>query len=134
MENWKLVATDNINRMLKVRDDIDTIKKDEYPSLITIKHKYMTSDDILFPMPETLGFFLTFEEVCLKKLESSVYVAQDIDTGFLKLYIYSKDFETTIYDCINYFTKKPELHIEFDVKDDRSWRFISEVMLEKVNV
>lgn len=126
MGNWKLVATDDINRMLKVRDDIDTItNKAQYPSLITIKHKYATSDDILFPMPQTLGFFAGFEEGCLLNLKDAIYVGQDIDTGFLKLYIYAKDFEQTIHDSIEYLKKKPEFHIEFDVKSDKEWKFIN---------
>jgi len=121
MDNWKLVESTDINRMLKVRTDLNQINKEEYPHLIILTHRYATSDDILFPEPSTLAFFATFEEKSLKKLESGIYVAQDIHTGLLDIYIYTYNYKKTIIETVEYLKQKPEYHIEFKVNADLKW-------------
>ena len=121
MNNWILKESVDLNRMLKIRDDLHLINKDEYPQLIRINHKYATSDDLLFPEAPTLAFFATFEEKCLNNLESGVYVAQDIYTGILELYIYTYNYKKTIIETTEYLKLKPEYHIEFKVNSDPTW-------------
>jgi len=121
MDNWELKPCSDLNRMLKVRTDLSLINKDEYPFLIVIKHRYATSDDVIFPEPFTLGFFAAFEEKCLNTLESGIYVAQDIYTGMLELYIYTYNYKKTIIETTEYLKLKPEYHIEFQVLSDTNW-------------
>lgn len=121
MDNWKLKESSDLNRMLKVRTDLESIKKEEYPHLIILTHRYATSDDVLFPEPSTLGFFAGFEERCLANLTAGVYVAQDIHTGLLDIHIYTNDYKTTITETVEYLKQKPEYHIEFKVNGDKNW-------------
>jgi len=121
MDNWELKECIDLNRMLKVRTDLNLINKEEYPHLIILTHRYATSDDVLFPEPSTLGFFATFEEKCLKKLESAIYVAQDIHTGLLGIYIYTYNYKKTIIETIEHLKQKPEYHVEFKVNSDENW-------------
>jgi hypothetical protein len=125
MDNWVLKECSDLNRMLKVKTDLEHIEKDDYPYLITISHKYATSDDILFPEPTTLGFFATFEQKCLLNLSNGIYVAQDIYTGMLNTYIYSKeDYNKTILETISFLKLKPEYHVEFHVQNDPTWKLL----------
>jgi hypothetical protein len=126
MDNWALKPCDDLNRMLKVRTDLKNFdKKDQFPTLLTITHRYATSDDILFPEPTTLGFFGGFEDGCLNKLDNIVYFAQDIHTGLLEIHMYVKDHEKTIYDLINYLKQKPQYHVEFKLIKDDNWSFFN---------
>ena len=121
MDNWKLKESHDLNRMLKVRTDLHLINKQEYPHLIKLTHRYATSDDVLFPEPATLGFFAGFEEKCLKNLESGLYVAQDIYTGLLEIYIYTYNYKKTIIETIEYLKQKPQFHVDFKVNSDDNW-------------
>ena len=121
MDNWKLKECSDLNRMLKIKTDLNLINKNEYPHLITLSLRYATSDDVLFPEPQTLAFFATFEEKCLKNLESGIYVAQDIYTGLLEVYIYTFNYKKTIIETVEFLKQKPEYHVEFKVNADKSW-------------
>jgi len=125
-DKWTLCQdVSNINQMLKIRTDInDVIGHKEYPNLVIIKHKYTTSDDVLFPELSTLSYFAAFEEKCLNKLEdneSLIFVASDINEGLFQLYVYCKDDKKTIYDCIDFFKNDSNFIVEFEVKKDFSW-------------
>lgn len=121
MDNWELKECNDLNRMLKVKTDLNQINKNEYPHLITLTHRYATSDDILFPEASTLAFFASFEEKCLKNLESGIYVAQDIYTGLLEVYIYTYNYKKTIIETVEFLKQKPDFHIEFKVNADENW-------------
>ncbi len=125
-DKWTLCQkVSNINQMLKVRVDInDKIADINYPNLLTIKHKYTTSDDVLFPELSTLSYFAAFEEKCLEKLEeagSLIFVASDINDGMVQLYVYCKDEQKTILECINFLKNNPNFIVEFEVKKDTKW-------------
>ena len=124
MDNWVLKPCDDINRILKVREDIkDLGGKERFPCLLTLTHRYATSDDLLFPEAGTLAFFAGFEEKVLNNIKDGYYFAQDIHTGLLKLHLYVKEYENTIYELIEYLKLKPEYHIEFNVAHDEEWDF-----------
>lgn len=131
-QKWILKDSGNINRMLKVRDELkDFNGKEQYPLLLTITHKYATSDDVLFPEPVTLAFFAGFEQNCLEPLQeqgSIKFVASDINTGLLKLYIYTKDAQQTIFDTIEYLKQKPEFKVEFHINQDNKWDFYNSLL------
>ncbi len=122
MDNWTLKPCESINRILRIRTDTGSIDRSLYPTLVTIRHKYTTADDLLFPHPSTLGFFSGFEQACLEKLDGAIFVAQDIDTGLLKLHIYTADHHKTIMDTIEHLKLRPEYHVEFEVMEDREWK------------
>jgi hypothetical protein len=115
----------NINQMLKLRVDIDNLIASEvYPNLLVVKHQYTTSDDVLFPELSTLSYFAAFEDKCLTQLEdnkSIVSVASDINEGMIQFYIYCKDEQKTIMDCIEFFKGNPDFIIEFEVRKDIKW-------------
>jgi len=134
-DKWTLCQqVSNINQMLKVRVDInDKIADENYPNLLTIKHKYTTSDDVLFPELSTLSYFAAFEEKCLAKLEESgslIFVASDINDGMVQLYVYCKDEQKTILECINFLKNNPNFIVEFEVKKDTKWNDFK-IMLTK---
>lgn len=125
-DKWALCQkVSNINQMLKVRTDInDLIGNEEYPNLLVIKHKYTTSDDVLFPELSTLSYFAAFEEKCLEKLEekkSLIFVATDINEGMVQVYVYCKDEKQSILDCIDFFKNNSDFIVEFEVKKDIKW-------------
>lgn len=125
MDNWELKPCNDLNRMLKIRTDLDLIKKEDYPNLIILRHRYATSDDIIFPEPATLGFFATLEKKLIHNLENAIYVAQDIHTGLLDIHIYSHNYQKTILQTVEYLKLKPEFHIEFIVTSDVKWDTIT---------
>lgn len=127
MDNWTLKLCEDLNRMLKVRTDLENFQSKEYPYLVVIVHKYATSDDVLFPEPTTLAFFQTFEEKFLLKLQDAIYVAQDLNTGLLKTFIYSNNYKKTIHEIIEFLKKKSEFNIEFHVKGDPNWDLIKKL-------
>jgi len=134
-DKWTLCQkVSNINQMLKVRVDIkDKIADNKYPNLLTIKHKYTTSDDVLFPELSTLSYFAAFEEKCLEKLEQSgslIFVASDINDGMVQLYVYCKDEQKTILECINFLKNNVNFIVEFEVKKDTKWNDFK-IMLTK---
>lgn len=135
-DKWTLCQNvSNINQMLKVRVDInDLIANKEYSNLLIIKHKYTTSDDVLFPELSTLSYFAAFEEKCLEKLEenkSLIFVATDINEGMLQIYVYCKDEQKTIYDCIDFFKNNRNFIVEFEVKKDENWNNFK-IMMTKI--
>lgn len=125
-DKWTLCQkVSNINQMLKVRVDInDLIANENFPNLLVVKHRYTTSDDVLFPELSTLSYFAAFEEKCLEKLElnkSLIFVASDINEGMVQLYVYCKDEQKSILDCIDFFKNNSDFIIEFEVKKDPKW-------------
>ena len=125
-DKWALCQkVTNINQLLKVRIDIDDkIANEAYPNLLVVKHRYTTSDDVLFPELSTLSYFAAFEEKCLEKLEeqkSLIFVATDINEGMVQLYVYCKDEQKTILDCIEFLKRNPDFIVEFEVKKDPKW-------------
>jgi|GEM_PF-1282510 len=134
-DKWTLCQkVSNINQMLKVRVDINhKIADSNYPNLLTINHTYTTSDDVLFPELSTLSYFAAFEEKCLEKLEendSLIFVASNINEGLVQLYVYCKDEQKTIFECINFLKNNPNFIVEFEVKKDAKWNDFK-IMLTK---
>jgi len=125
--NWSLKATDDLNQMLKVRDDLESIQTKEYNKLLTMSHRFATSDDVLFPEPATLAYFSNLEDICLNTLEDAIYVAQDIHTGMLDIHIYTKDYDKTIHTLISHLKYKPEFHVDFKVTQDENWNIIKNI-------
>lgn len=125
MENWQLKQTSNINRILRVKQNlgkIDTISK---KNLLVIKHNYFIADDIMFPDAACLAFFTSFEQNHLKYLEQQnkiLLVAVDIFEGEMKFYIYCKDTQTCIYDCISYLKSNSLYPIEFEIYNQDNFK------------
>ena len=135
-EKWTLCQNiSNINQMLKVRIDIDeAVVRTNYPNLVIVKHRYTTSDDVLFPELSTLSYFAAFEEksLCLQEEKRDiVFVAMDINEGLVQLYVYCKDVQKTIYDCIDFFKKNPNFIIDFEAKSDTNWDFFKTLQAKK---
>lgn len=125
-EVWMLCQNvSNINQMLKIRIDLDEmIENKNYSNLLIVKHKYTTSDDVLFPELSTLSYFAAFEEKSLQKQEENkdiVFVASDINEGMVQLYMYCKDVQKSIYDCIDFLKKNPNFIVEFETQVDSTW-------------
>ena len=125
-DKWTLCQkVSNVNQMLKVRMDVNEYIGDkEYSTLLVIKHKYTTSDDVLFPELSTLSYFAAFEEKCLEELEkqkSLIFVATDINEGMFQIYVYCKDEKKTILDTIEFFKKNSNFIVEFEVRYDEKW-------------
>jgi len=127
MQNWTLKPCDDINRMLKLRSDLENIDKASFPMLITLIHRYATADDLLFPEATTLAFFSDFEQKCAMQLDDAHMVAQDIDTGLLTIYIYAKNYQKSIEDTIAYLKLQPRYHVEFKVQEDKEWSVFKEL-------
>ncbi|WP_320035488.1 DUF695 domain-containing protein [Halarcobacter sp.] len=126
-EKWYLENTGNLNQMLRVRDDIDLPQTmDEFPHLVLIKHEFHAADDIMFPDPACIAFFTVFENNHLEALEeenSSALLAVDICEGMMQFYLYAKDPEKTIYDCIDFLKSNPLYKCDFEViKNDNGDR------------
>ncbi len=127
MENWQLKPCKDINRILKIRSDLDDFDKLHFPMLLTVSHRYTSSDDILFPEPATLAFITNLEENFLLDFEHGVYAAQDIDTGIIDTHIYVNDYKKSIFEIIKFLNKDPRLHFEFRVTPDPSWDIVKEL-------
>ncbi len=121
MDGWELKPCSNLHRMLKIRTNIEPSLMAQYPFLITIVNRYTASDDLHFPDPNTLAFFSSFEQTYLYSLKDALYVAQDIDVGFLKIYIYAKNYQRTIYQTMKHLTLQPKHSIDFIVTKDPDW-------------
>lgn len=118
-EKWYLENTGNINQMLRVREDKNLSQITEhFPHLLVLKHQYHVSDDIMFPDPSCLAFFTAFEENHLQNLEdtnSLVLYAVDIFEGNFRFYIYSKNPQQTVYDCISFLKSNDLYKCEFEI-------------------
>lgn len=122
-EEWDLKITENLNQMLRVRKEIEL--QSELPQLVVVKHSYHASDDMMFPDPSCLAFFVAFEEnhlLSLEKSEALKLVAIDIFEGSMKFYIYCEDAQKTVYNCISYLKSNPNYNAEFEVHNDPSWQ------------
>jgi hypothetical protein len=127
MENWQLIPCKDINRILKARTDLEKFEKSLYPTLLTISHKYASSDDIAFPEPATLAFMANFEQNFLLGYQNGIYTAQDINSGVLDIHIYVKDYENSIFEIIKFLNQNPRLHFEFKVTPDPKWNIITKL-------
>ncbi len=120
---WDLKTSSNINQMLRVRRDL--INEENLDTLLIIKHKYPSSEDMFFPDPSCLAFFTAFEENHLLILENEKNVkllAVDISQGEIKYYVYCTDAKKTIYDCISFLKSNPNYIVEFEIHKDASWK------------
>jgi len=124
-EKWNLIDTGNINQMLRVRDDIDEKVKD-FPSLVLLKHNFHIADDIMFPDPSCLAFFTAFENNHLENLEDNgklSLLAVDICEGLMQFYIYCKEPQEIVYDCISFLKSNDLYKCEFEiVNNDKAQR------------
>lgn len=118
-EKWYLENTNNLNQLLRVRDDIDlpqVFKK--FENLVILKHNFHVADDIMFPDPSCLAFFMAFENNHLEALEEEnkmALLAVDICEGLMKFYIYCSDTNQTINDCILFLKSNSLYKCDFEV-------------------
>ena len=127
-ELWSLKATDNINQMLRIRENLKVEDLGEFENLLVVKHQYHVADDIMFPDPACLAFFRAFEENHLMSLEEDSFrlMAIDIFEGAYRFYIYCKEPEKTVYDCIGFLKSNPLYKCEFEIiKEDKFKTFNS---------
>jgi len=129
-EKWYLENTNNLNQMLRVRDDIDipqTIK--EFSHLVLITHQYHTADGTMFPDAACIAFFTAFENNHLESLEEEnkvALLAVDINEGVMQFYLYSKDPDKTVYDCIDFLKTNDLYRCDFEIiKNDKGERLNS---------
>lgn len=120
MENkWLLKNTNNVNQMLRLRDDIslnEVLKN--YKDLVIVIHQYHIADDIMFPDPSCLAFFSAFEENHLQKLEeeNSLFLyAIDIFEGNMRFYLYTNEAQKAVYDSISFLKSNDLYKCEFEV-------------------
>ena len=128
-EIWQLKFTDNINQMLRVRNDLD-IKNElkKFTHLVSIKHKYHASDDIMFPDPACLAFFTAFEQNHLKVLEESdslKLVAVDIHEGLMQYFLLTNDAMKTINDSISFLKSNSLYACDFEIAHEKKDELIS---------
>lgn len=118
-EKWYLENTGNINQMLRVRDDIDLPQTfAEFPHLVVLKHNFHIADDIMFPDPSCLAFFTAFENNHLEALEEEnklALLAVDIFEGLMQYFIYCKEAQETVYDCIAFLKSNDLYKCEFEI-------------------
>lgn len=130
-EKWTLLPTNSINQMLRVRDEKElSDKKDEFRSLVKVVHQYHISDDIMFPDPSCLAFFTAFEQNHLEKLEkqnSLILSAINIHEGLIEFYIYCKDAEKTINDCIDFLKSNSLYSCNFNVVTYDDYKSLNEL-------
>ncbi len=128
-EIWQLKVTDSLNQMLRIRNDIN-IKNtlESYSHLVTIKHKYHASDDIMFPDPACLAFFTAFEQNHLKALEESdslKLVAVDIHEGVMQYFLLTNDAMKTINDSIVFLKSNSLYACDFEIAHEKKDELIS---------
>ncbi len=118
-EKWYLENTENLNQMLRVRDDIDIYQTmQDFPHLVLINHDYHAADDIMFPDPACIAFFTAFENNHLEGLEEEnklALIAVDICEGLMQFYVYCKDPDATIYDSIEFLKSSDLYKCEFEI-------------------
>jgi len=118
-EKWYLKPTDNVNRLLRVRNDLaDDYIVSKFKNLLVVKHQYHVADDIMFPDPACLAFFTAFEQNHLDRLEEEgelILAAVDIKEGTLKIFIYCENPEETVYDCAAFLKDSSLYKCDFDV-------------------
>ncbi len=123
-EKWELKHTNNLNQMLRIKNEIH-VNKDDFGMLLIVKHQYHVADDIMFPDPACLAFFTSFEEnhlSVLEKEQSACLVGVDIFEGLMQFFIYCKDANKTLHDCIAYLKSNPNFGVEFEIITDNSWQ------------
>ena len=118
-DKWLLKNTNNVNQMLRLRDDIslDEVLKN-YKDLVIVTHQYHIADDIMFPDPSCLAFFSAFEENHLQKLEeeNSLFLyAIDIFEGNMRFYLYTNEAQKAVYDSISFLKSNDLYKCEFEV-------------------
>lgn len=132
-EGWILKDTKNLNQIQKIRANILNIyEKEHFPQLLTIKHNYITSDDILFPEISTLSFLNAFEDIKLKELDELneiIHICTDIANGSIDIHLYTKDANKSIYDCIDYLKTNPLFKVEFVISHDKNWDFYNSLII-----
>lgn len=130
-ERWYLKPTNNINQLLRVRNDVSidyVISK--FKNLIIIKHHYHIADDIMFPDPACLSFFTAFEQNHLEKLEKDeklIVVAVDVFEGQLRYFIYCEDTQQTVYDCISFLKSSSLYKCDFEIVLNENGKAIKEL-------
>lgn len=124
--NWKLVEnSENLNQMLKVREDFEEIKNSEFAELLLVTHNYQADEDTLFPDVAVLSFFTAFEHNCLHGLDEKnalKFVASNINEGIMQWYLYTKDARKSIHDCIEFLKQNPNFSVEFAIHQDKDWQ------------
>lgn len=118
-DNWQLLTTNNINQMLRVRNDknIDEVTS-TFKNLLIVKHAYHVADDIMFPDPACLAFFTAFEQNHLVQLEEKNELflsAVDICEGNMRFYVYCDNHEKAVYDAISFLKSSTLFKCEFEV-------------------
>lgn len=105
-DKWYLKPTNNINQMLRVRNDLDNQAiASRFKNLLIIKHNYHIADDIMFPDPACLSFFTAFEQNHLASLEQEdeiILAAVDIFEGLISFYVYCDNPQETLYKCASF--------------------------------
>lgn len=118
-DKWYLENTGNINQMLRVRNDIDFYQSiGDFPHLLLMKHNFHVADDIMFPDPSCLAFFTAFENNHLEALEEEnklALLSVDICEGLMQFFIYCKEPEQTVYDCISFLKSSDLYKCEFEI-------------------
>jgi len=119
IEKWHLKNSNNINQMLRVRDDKEFSRLTEgFPHLVLVKHNFHIADDIMFPDPSCLAFFTAFENNHLEKLEEEnrlILLAVDICEGLIQFFIYCKEPQKTVYDCISFLKSNSLFKCDFEI-------------------
>lgn len=118
-EKWYLKTTNNINQMLRLREDSNTEDFiNDFSNLVIVKHNFHIADDIMFPDPSCLAFFTAFENNHLKDLEEKgelKLLAVDICEGLIQFFIYCKEPQKTVYDCISFLKSNNLYKCEFEI-------------------
>ena len=130
-DKWRLKPTNNINQMLRVRDDksIEDITS-KFNNLLIVKHQYHVADDIMFPDPACLAFFTAFEQNHLDKLEDDEKIilgAIEIFEGAIKFFIYCDEPEKTVYDCISFLKSSPLYKCDFEIVQNDSGNILKQL-------
>lgn len=124
-EGWDLKYTNNINQMLRVKQNVQC--KGKLSTLLIVKHRYHVADDVMFPDPSCLAFFGSFEENHLSQLESSgdlELVAVDIFEGLMQFFIYCEDGQKSVYDCIAFLKSNANYQVDFEIiKDEQCSKY-----------
>lgn len=130
-EKWYLKPTQNVNRMLRIRNDlsIDYITSN-FKNLLIVKHQYHIADDIMFPDPACLAFFTAFEQNHLENLEKEnklIVSAVDIFEGTIRYFIYTNNPQECVYDCVAFLKSSSLYKCDFEITLNDSGDWIKEL-------